>query len=475
VGRNAALHVRQRRRRKLSISIRHGPAAHRIAPAGGLLRRAPRITFPFAARVGRCPRLPRRSGPAASQSTNHEGVILENSTATLETKRSALIRTGQAILDRAIRENRALRPAEDVDLGGVEQKIADIDRTLGRVNVFNRNEGQPGATFIRCVRYLAGGHGGLDGAAKVASGQRDMDAVRALSASVAVSGGFAVPQGYSGEVIEALRPLVAVRKLGPVIVPAPNGNLTWPKINSGATVGYVPEGSVPITQPAFVGLNLMARKTAAMVPVSNTWIRSASPAGDFIIKQDLIAAVAAAEDAAFLKGTGGANAPTGIRNWAPASNLIASTGASIAQIEADLTSAEYALTGASVLMTRPGWVLSPRTAAALRSLRNATNSVRIFPEMLKGELKGYPFAVSANQTISATGTTEILLADFGEIVLAEYGLILDAASAGGTYTDAQSNVIQAFQADQTLIRVASMADIGVRHQSAVAVITGVTY
>jgi HK97 family phage major capsid protein len=126
-------------------------------------------------------------------------------------------------------------------------------------------------------------------------------------------------------------------------------------------------------------------------------------------------------------------------------------------------------------MAKPGWVLSPRTAAALRSLRNATSSVRIFPEMLKGELKGFPFAVSDNQTISATGTTEILLADFGEVVIAEYGLILDTASAGGMYTDAQSNVIQVFQADQTLIRVASMADIGVRHQSAVAVVTGVTY
>ena len=400
---------------------------------------------------------------------------MESSPATLETKRSTLIRTGQGILDRAIRESRALRPAEDLDLSGIEDKIGDIDRTLDRFTHFNRNQGDGAMTFVRCAMALAAQRGDLEAAARHATLRQQPDVVRALNASIATGGGFAIPQGWAGEVISQLRPLVAVRRLNPVIVPAPNGNLTWPRIGAGATVGYVPEGSVPVTQPAFQALNLMARKTAALVPVSNSFLRYASPAGEFIVRQDIIAATAAIEDFNFLRGDGTVNTPRGVRNWAPAANLIPSTGSTYEEISEDLASVEYALTGANVPMTSPGWVLNPRTAATLRNLRNATTSVRLFPEMLKGELNGFPFATSNNQTLASDGTTEILLADFGQVVISEYGLILDVARSGGTYTDADNNVIQAFQQDQSLIRVISAADIGLRHDAAVAVITGVTY
>jgi HK97 family phage major capsid protein len=393
-------------------------------------------------------------------------------------KRSALIRTGQGILDRAIRESRALRPAEDVDLGGIELKIGDIDRTLNRFTTFNRNGGDASMTFVRCVCAFAASRGNLEGAGRWASGQRHADVTRALSVSVATDGGFAVPDDYSREIIEALRPLVAVRKLNPTIITIPHGNFHWPRINVAGQVGYIGENAtVPNTQPAFGQLALSAKKLAAQVPISNTLLRSSRPAADLIVRQDLVASMATTEDYNFLRGTGGQYTPTGLRGWVlPANTITSNPASSLASVDTDLASLEYALINANSRMVRPAWILSPRSETFLRTLRGS-GGAKAYPEMDGGMLRGKPFASTTNVPVNlgAGSDSEIYLADFADVVIGEVSELIIDASTGGTYPDANGNPVSAFSQDQTIVRVIAQHDIGMRHDQSIAVLTAVKY
>jgi HK97 family phage major capsid protein len=408
---------------------------------------------------------------------------LENPTA-LEEKRSRLLRTAGQYVDTALREGRAMRAGEDAEVTAIELKIGEIDRTLGRYVSLNRDGGEPGMVFIRCARALAG-HRNLDAAIQNATSRRWPDVARALSASVATAGGFAVPQGYSDDVIAALRPQVSVRRLNPIIVPMASGNLLWPKINTGATVAYIGENAIiGPSQEQFSAVTLTARRLAAIVPISNTLLRTSSPSADVMVKTDLVAALASTEDYYLLRGDGTGNTPIGIRNKVPAANVFTSHNTvDVPTVDVDLTLLELALVGASVKIIRPGWILSPRTAMFLKSLRTPSSGARAFPEMQEGLLKGYPYATSVNVPVNLTATplggsqinscSEIILADFGYVVIGENQILIDA-SGQGNYTD-DGKTVSAFSQDQTLLRVILQSDIGIRRAEAVAVLTAVSY
>src|SRR5580704_9561704 len=213
------------------------------------------------------------------------------STLNLEMRRTTLLRSAESIVGTALRENRAMRPGEEADYEGVTAKIDSIDRTLGRASMYGRNQGEPGAVFTRVVMALAGSGGKMRAALERAGVSRDHEVTRALSASVSSQGGFAVPMGYSADIIQALRPMVAVRKLNPVTMPMDNGNLTIPRLSTGGNASYMGENAVvPQSQTqAFAALKLTAKKLASFVPVSNDLIRYAKPAGDVIVREDILA------------------------------------------------------------------------------------------------------------------------------------------------------------------------------------------
>ena len=112
-------------------------------------------------------------------------------------------------------------------------------------------------------------------------------------------GGFLVPEEYSTELIEYLRPLSVIRSMNPVIVPMPVGSISIPAMTGGATAEYIGEGSnIAVSQPAFGQIKLTWKKLATLVPISNDLIRFSSPQADAIVRDDLVAAMAQREDAA---------------------------------------------------------------------------------------------------------------------------------------------------------------------------------
>jgi len=347
-----------------------------------------------------------------------------------------------------------------------------------------KEEEKKGLVVARVIRALASAKGDADRAlewAKKIWGAEDA-AVKALSAGDAAAGGFLVRPEVSSEIIELLRPASVIRRLNPTVMPMDTGSLSVSKLTGGATAGYVGEnGIIATTQLATGMLNLVWKKLAAIVPISNDLLRFASPQADQTVRDDLVAAMAQREDLAFIRGDGLSATPKGLRNWTPAANqLLVNATVNLANVTVDLGRLVVQLMQSDVRMLRPGWMMSPRTWNFLMTIRDGNGNFAFRPEMLGGTLWGWPFGVTTqipnNLAVTGTNESEIYLVDFADAVIGESSEIIIDASPNAAYVDsATSQVVAAFSQDQTVVRAIARHDFGMRHDASVAVLTDVDW
>lgn len=340
----------------------------------------------------------------------------------------------------------------------------------------------PGANMAQMVRVLAATRGDQHAAAKLAhdSGYNPEIAM-ALSTVTPGAGGVLVPQSFSSEVIELLRPKSVVRKLGAISLPFQNGTLTQPRIKGGAVVGYIgSEEDIPSTGMEFDDLKLSAKKLAALVPISNDLLAysGTNPNVDRLVVNDLTSAVGLAEDLSFIRGPGTGNLPKGLRFWAPAFNVFAAPAAvTLEAVEFALSALILRLENANSNMISPGFIMAPRTKRWLGALRDG-NGAKAYPELDQNMLKGFPVGTTTQVPINlgAGGdASEIHFADFADCFIGEDDAMVIDFSKEATYKDSGGNVVSAFQRDQTLVRVIAKHDFGPRHVESVAVMTDVKW
>lgn len=340
----------------------------------------------------------------------------------------------------------------------------------------------PGANMAQMVRVLAAARGDQNMAAKMASDSGyNPEIAMALSTVTPGAGGVLVPQSFSSEVIELLRPKSVVRSLGAVSLPLQNGNLTVPRIKGGAVVGYIgTEEDMPTTDMQFDDLKLSSKKLAALVPISNDLLAysGTNPSVDRLVVNDLVSSVATAEDLSFLRGAGTGNLPKGLRFWAPSFNVFpAPAEITLQSVELALSALILRLENANSNMTAPGFVMAPRTKRWLSALRDG-NGNKAYPELDQNMLKGFPVGSTTQVPINlgANGdASEIHFADFADCFIGEDDAMVIDFSKEATYKDSSGNVISAFQRDQTLVRVIAKHDFGPRHIESVAVMTEVKW
>lgn len=307
----------------------------------------------------------------------------------------------------------------------------------------------------------------------------DKGVEKALSASDFSAGGALLQTEFATEVIEFLRPASVVMASEPRIVEMNMGSLEIPKINQGSVASYVGENQVGgITEPSFGNLVLVRKKLKAEIPVSNDVLRFAAVNADQIIRDDAVSSMTTRQDAAFIRDDGTAFTPKGLRFQVPSVNVIASAGTNtLVDIEAELGNAELALRDKDIMMTRPGWLLSPRIERRLRTIRTGVNENYAFrDEMATGFLNGKPFKVTTQipEDLGAGTESEVYLVDFAEVVVGESQDLVVEASSVAAYNDGTA-IRSAFSRDQTVIKIMMQHDIGMRHDFAIAVITGVLW
>ncbi|MDH4873023.1 phage major capsid protein [Pseudomonas sp. BN515] len=340
----------------------------------------------------------------------------------------------------------------------------------------------PGVAMAQMVRLLAQAKGNQQQAAELAkSGGYGADVHMALSTVTPGAGGVLVPTNFSGSMIESLRPRSVVRRMGAVSLPLNNGNLTLPRVIGNTSVTYIgTETDIPLTDMQFGDLKLSAKKAAAIVPISNDLLAYAgvNPRVDAQVTADLSVSMALSEDLHFIRGSGVAPLPKGLRYWAPAGHVIPQpAGLTLADIDNFLGALMLRLEVANVDMSSCGWLLHPRSVRWLQSLRDG-NGNKAYPEIDAGNLKGYPLALTTQipTNLGVGGDeSEIYFVNFADCYIGEEETLEIAISTEAAYKDGGGNMVSAFQRDQTLIRVISKHDFGPRHPESISVGTAVTW
>jgi HK97 family phage major capsid protein len=347
-----------------------------------------------------------------------------------------------------------------------------------------KKDSQKGFAVARMLMAYANAVGqkaGLAKAAEIAAKTWGADSVeaKALSAQDAAGGGFLIRDELAAEIIEFLRPASAVRQLNPVMAPMDAGTTRLPKITAGASAVYIAENqNLVATQPTFGVVQPVAKKLGGLVPISNDLIRRVSMSIQQTVRDDLVAGIAQKGDAAFIRSVGAGGEPKGLRYWPVAANIIAANATvNTANTIKDLGKLILALADDNVRFVRPGWLFAPRTWVYLFTLLDANSNFVFRDEMKGGTLYGYPFARTSQIPVNLGGGTnesEVYLADFADVVIAEATQILIDVSTEAAYFDGAATA-SAFSLDQTVIRAIVEHDLVMRHDESVAVLTAVLW
>lgn len=332
----------------------------------------------------------------------------------------------------------------------------------------------------RLIRALAAGKGDPEKAAAWAKKQWGDEAiVKALQSDEGSTGGYLVPEEYSSELIEYLRPLSVVRRMNPVIMSMPTGTLSIPAMTGGATSGYIGEGdNIGKSEQTFGQVKLTWKKLACLVPISNDLIRFSSPSADAVVRDDLVGSMAQREDAAFIRDDGTNDKPKGLYGWIDSDNKFDANGTvNLANVTIDLGKAILALKQAHCLFLRPGWLFSPRTEFYLITLRDSNGNYAFKDEMANGRIFGFPYAVTTqipDNLGDDEDESEIYLVDFADAVIGESSQIeIDVSTEAAYYNG--SSVVAAFSLDQTVLRAIARHDFAMRRATSGAVIEAVTW
>lgn len=346
-----------------------------------------------------------------------------------------------------------------------------------------------GTAFMRYAMALAVAKGSLPDAAEYAKQWRDSPQVaEVLRAAVAVGStdvsAWAKPLSIydqmAGEFIDALRPATIIGRIGG-LARAPF-NVRMARATSGTSADWVGQSAPkPISKMSLDSITLQPLKVVATCVLSDELVRFSSPPAVATVQRDLIAALAARLDSAFIDPTLSA-----VTNVSPASitsgiSATSSTGSSVAQIVTDVKAALAAGIAAGITWQTGVWVMHPRTALYLSGVLTAGN-VPMWPtiSVKGGTWYGLPVITSSSVPIDTGADTYIALLDAANILLAEGTVTLDISTQASLQmvtnpSASATETVSLWQSNLVGIRSEMYANWARKHDAAVAVIDDVAF
>lgn len=295
----------------------------------------------------------------------------------------------------------------------------------------------------------------------------DETVLRALGESSLAAGGAFVPEVISADYIELLYNNSVFLSAQPTRVPVPHGNLTMPKLATGATAAWTGESqNITKSEQTTSQVRLDLKKLAVVTPISNELLRDSSPSIEQMVRDDLAQNAAVTIDTAFLRGTGTAYSPAGIKTLVASANKFnANATGNVANVTFDLLKAARLLEDAKIRFVRPAWFISPTVRWGLMAARDAQGQLVWAPEMATGKLYGMPFFVTQNIPSNLGGSTdesEVYLVDMVHMVVGEDPAGTQIAMGDGVAYHDGSNVQAAFSRDESAIRLIQRVDLAAR-------------
>lgn len=317
---------------------------------------------------------------------------------------------------------------------------------------------------------------------------------KALAEQTDSAGGYILPIEISTDIAQLIRANTIWDKIPGVTEVHPVGKQYWlPGLATGASAGYLPENAaIPATTETFqIMAEAYPKALATLLAVSNWLLNDAQhdPSIEDVIKNDMAAAMAVAQDSGFFYGNATNGAPKGITTY---SNLTVGpnlgTNGSAPTYDL-LQQVPAALRTVNAPFKNPGWVVSPKLISNLLAQTDSLGRPLFAgsPELLSldsstnamtGTLLGFRFvssnSIPSNQTVGANsnGTTVIFGSDWQECYFLEWEGISVAASSEAAYSPDGSTWISAFQSYQTLFRPITRHDVQLRRPQFFVASTG---
>ena len=312
---------------------------------------------------------------------------------------------------------------------------------------------------------------------------RVVQAIRAAVDPLDSTGADAMLGPVATDLVELVSAASIVGKL-PALRRVPM-NARSTAVTTGATAAWRGEGTpITVSKLALASITtLTPLSVASVVVVTRELVRFSDPSVDAVLRRDLQRALASALDSAFIDASNAGESavkPASVTNGVSA---VPSTGASVAQIGADLQAAIEALLDAGGDLTSAAWVVNPRTASFIAGLRGSGGSP-VHPEAtcIGGRLLGLPLIASSAVPIAATTgePTTITLIDSSGVVFAENGAHLEVAQHASLQLDDAptsdpSEQVSLWQQGLAAWRATLHVNWVAARAGCVAVISGVTF
>lgn len=285
----------------------------------------------------------------------------------------------------------------------------------------------------------------------------------------------------SGEFIEALRPATITGRLEMLRVPFATRTLIEVSAGNASWAGQARPKNV--SAMSLDTRQLGIAKIVTIRPFTNELTKFWTPAGAELIRRSLIKDVARFQNEQFINPLVAA-----VPDVSPASVTFGattrhSTGGTVAQVTADATAMMGDFVDAENDLTSGVWIMHPRTALSLSTLRDS-GGARAFPgiNVLGGEFLGMPVITSAAvPLVGSPADSFIVLLDASRILLADDGLITVDASRDASIqmvSDAETGaaqLISCWQNGLTAVRCERYINYARADNSAVAVLDEVSY
>lgn len=376
-----------------------------------------------------------------------------------------------------------------------------LEMTSGlQVRAKNTQKMEPGIAFARAAKCLALGHlehrdaiqiakSLYDGQESIIGATQRLVTKAAVAPATTTDSTWASPLvGTQGDVfadfIEYLRPQTLLGRFGQAGIPdLRRVPFRVPLIGqtSGGDGYWVGEGQAkPLTKFDFSRTTLEPLKVANIAVATMEVIRDSSPAADFIIRDQLSAALRERLDIDFINPSKAA-----VAGVSPASILngvagIPSSGNDADAIRTDVRAVFMSFVAANNAPTSGVWVMNSAAALALSMLRNPLGQSE-FPgiTMNGGTFEGLPAIVSEyvpSGIVALVNASDIYVGDEGGIDLSmstEASLQMD--SAPDNPTSATTVMVSLWQRNLVGFRAERAINWARRRAAAVAYLTGVAW
>lgn len=308
---------------------------------------------------------------------------------------------------------------------------------------------------------------------------------KALAEGTPSAGGVLVPLEYMPDVLELLRANAVVRQAAPQFRNFAR-QVNQLSVSSGSTAYYTPENAQgQVSELTFGETPILVRHNLmGLVPVSNILLDDAAEAEN-IVRQDMAEVMALREDLAFLRGTGSAGEPLGLRNKVGVTlDPIAVPANGFTPSLYDLRRIRARFRTLNVRNPRPRWFFNTAFITYLETLADSqgrplleTPLLQINDDGTTGVIDGIPFSatnqIPANLTQGANNNaTDLMLVDMNTVVVGTANELEIDVSTEATYWDG-TQWVSTYQNNQSLFRGWLSHDIAAQRPANVIVQRGV--